>query len=114
MLPAKNRITKKEDFDAVYRQSRTVSAGNVVLKFRKNNFEYSRIGIVVGTKFSKLAVERNRIKRQLREIMRAEFKKIYPGWDMVIIAQKKGKSFLSSRELREMVEKVLAMGKLAN
>ena len=112
MLSAKNRITKKEDYDAVYRQGGTVSFGGVLLKFRKNNLERARIGIVVGVKFSKLAVERNRIKRQLRVIARANLEKIASGWDIVIIAQKKGKLDVSSHELEERVKKMLKMGKL--
>jgi ribonuclease P protein component len=116
MLPARNRITKKEDFDTVYRQSRTVSVDNLVLKYRKNNQVYTRIGIVVSAKFSKLAVERNKIKRQIREIFRQKLEKMHVGWDMVVMIRKinGSQTVIKSADLEKMVINILKKANLIN
>jgi ribonuclease P protein component len=49
-----------------------------------NNLEVSRIGIVVGNKISKKATVRNKLKRQLREIICPELGKIRSGYDLII------------------------------
>ncbi len=55
-------------------------------KVLENKLGISRFGIVVGTKVSKLATARNRLKRQIREIIQEKIKKITPGYDFVISA----------------------------
>jgi ribonuclease P protein component len=47
---------------------------------------YNRINFIVSTKVSKKAVVRNKIKRQLREIIKAEMPKLASSKDLVIIA----------------------------
>jgi ribonuclease P protein component len=44
--------------------------------------------VIVSNKVSKKAILRNRIKRQIREIVRLSLKKIKPGFDCVLIAKK--------------------------
>ena len=88
MLPKKNRIRKNADFGVICRYGKTQSLGKMVLKLRKNDLGEIRLGISVGLKFSPKAVERNRIKRQIREFFRVNLEKIEPGWDIVVIVQK--------------------------
>lgn len=58
-----------------------------MLLARQNDLEYPRLGLVIGKKSIKLAVERNRVKRQIRESFRHHQDKL-GGWDIVIIARK--------------------------
>jgi ribonuclease P protein component len=60
----------------------------------KNNLGLNRFGFVVSQKVSKKATVRNKIRRRLAEVIKAEMKNIKIGTDMVLIAlpgiEKKG------------------------
>ncbi len=88
MLLAKNRLKKGKDFDCVYRKGRSALFDGILIKFLENGRRESRIGFSVGVKFSKKAVLRNKIKRQMRAIMREKLKSLKKGFDIVVIPQK--------------------------
>lgn len=81
-----NRITKSQTFrDLSQSPQKWVSPYFVVL-CRPSQTQSARIGITVSRKCSKKAVERNRIKRLIRESFRLNKAKI-PLFDMVVIAR---------------------------
>lgn len=113
MLKRESRITKKEDFEAVYRQGRNFSSGMITALVRNNGLNITRFGIVVSTKFSKYAVERNRAKRQTRAIIKKYEDSIRPGIDVVIIMRKTGaKTSYKSSELEEGLKEIFQKAKL--
>jgi ribonuclease P protein component len=115
MLARQFRITKKEDFEAVYRRGRSFSLGMITMAARDNGSDLTRFGIVVSTKFSKYAVERNRIKRQIREIVRKNGKHIKSGYDIVFGARKVNSATNhTSREIENVVTEILRKTKLIN
>jgi ribonuclease P protein component len=114
MLPYKNRLIKRADFEKVYKYGRFFYFGNVSVKAKENGLEEARIGFSVGTKFSKKAVERNRAKRQLREIFHKMLDRLKKGNDIVVIV-KKGKNGENSRKkTEEAIEETMARGNLIN
>lgn len=58
----------------------------MVLAFLRNELDYSRFGFVVSKRLGK-AVQRNRIKRRMREATRLCASQIKPGFDLVFIAR---------------------------
>ena len=80
MLPRPNRLTRTRDFELLFAQGRVAGGAFVTLKFwrivpdfqprRQLTTTDLKIGILVSKKVSKRAVVRNRIKRQVREIVR--------------------------------------------
>lgn len=60
---------------------------SVLILARQNGLDHPRIGMVIGKKSVKLSVERNRLKRQIRESFRLHQAKLC-GWDIVVVARK--------------------------
>jgi ribonuclease P protein component len=81
--PRANRLVRRAEFDAVYREGRRRSSQSFVVFFRPNGREISRFGMSV-KKALGVAVVRNRIRRRVREILRLHRLEIAPGWDIVI------------------------------
>jgi ribonuclease P protein component len=82
-----NRLSRSRDFDAVYRQGRSVSSRYLVLYwFPQEEPSAPRFGFSV-PRSAGGAVERNRIKRQLREVWRARLERVPPGHDYVLIVR---------------------------
>lgn len=67
---------------------RTTGAANsyLVLYARKNRLGINRVGFTVGKKLGH-AVQRNRVRRRLREAYRLNEAKFQPGWDIVVVAR---------------------------
>ncbi|NUN64422.1 ribonuclease P protein component [Pseudanabaena biceps] len=71
MLPNQNRLRRREDFAKIYANGDRFRGKYLNLKILVvQNEPNIKIGIVVSKKVSKLAVSRNRFKRQLRAIFR--------------------------------------------
>ena len=87
-MKRKFRLTKATDFERVRRSGKSYAHPLVVLVISPNELQISRFG-VSASKAVGNAVQRNRVKRQLREIIRSEFGHISPGWDAVAIARSK-------------------------
>lgn len=112
MLSSKNRIKKNKDFEIIHRQGNFFSFGNVFLKIRQNKIEQTRVGISVGLKFSKKAVERNAIKRKLGEVARNNLGKIKEGFDLVLTVRKYKEKKISSHSLEKDFLEVLKKANL--
>jgi ribonuclease P protein component len=86
MLPKINRIKKKKDFEAIFKNSKSFRDNLFVLKSAKNNLGISRFGFVVSQKISKKATVRNKVRRRMSEAVRADIKNAKTGIDAVFIA----------------------------
>jgi len=85
MLPKENRLTKKRDFEKVLKRGKGFKQKTLFLKTVENNLPQSRFGIIVSKKTAKKATDRNKIKRQIREILRKKLNKIKKGYDLVLV-----------------------------
>lgn len=105
----KNSLNKKKDFDQIFKTGRSFYCPILGLKFLKNNLNYNRFGIIIGLKVSKIAVVRNKIKRQIREVVKKEFPKKDSFYDIVIIVMKEivNQDFLTiKKELLILANKI--------
>jgi len=100
MLKKANRIGRDKEFDRAFKLGQSFYDKILGLKAVNNGLTVSRLGVLVSTKVSKKAVDRNKIKRQIRAIIREEFGKLKTGKDLVIIVlpQILGKNFEEIRE----------------
>ncbi len=85
MLNLKNRIRLANDFKDILKNGKPFFCKNLYIKTKKNTLDNSRFGIIVSSKVSKKAVERNRLKRIIREIIKENLKNIKNKQDTVII-----------------------------
>ena len=77
-------LTNRAQYTLVYRQGKVWANSLLVMKAMPNGLSLSRYGFSVTKKVGK-AVQRNHLKRLLREIMRLQ--SLRPGWDIVFIAR---------------------------
>lgn len=105
MLVDKYRLKKTRDFNLLMERGRWVSGAFFTIKYLElaKNKDYLpkkmtvdefigqlRLAFVVGVKVSKSAVARNRLKRQMREVVRLLIKdgRVKNGYYLMIVAKK--------------------------
>lgn len=94
-FPAKFRIKKRGEFLFLQRNGKRVASPCFFIYLRPSDKDCSRLGITVSKKVHKSAVERNRLKRQVREIFRLHRNTFLKNFDMVVVVKKEclGRSF---------------------
>jgi ribonuclease P protein component len=88
-MQRRHRLTRSQDFDAVYRRGRSTSTRYLVLYWFPRDAEDDaepRLGLAV-PKSAGNAVDRNRIKRRLREIWATRLPGLTAGCDYVIVVR---------------------------
>jgi ribonuclease P protein component len=68
LLPKINRITKKRDFDVIFKKGAGFKEGSLLLKITAGASDKSRFAFIIGKKVSGKATLRNKIRRQLRKL----------------------------------------------
>ncbi len=87
MLPEENRLKLKRDFDRTYRRGKNAATALLALYCGRRQPGPARVGFSVSRKVGK-AVERNRVKRQLRHMALARLNKFRPGYDYVFVVRR--------------------------
>ena len=84
-FPLSHRLLNSEEFDAVFDQKDySVSNKSLLVLASKNSLGFNRLGVIVGKKSLPRAVDRNKVKRQLREA----FRRLEPmGMDIVVLVR---------------------------
>jgi ribonuclease P protein component len=86
--PRSGRLLRHADFERVYKQGRRHFSTNItVFYLRRAEGEGMRVGFTVGRALGG-AVDRNRMKRRLREAVRLSRRSPGPGVDVVINPKK--------------------------
>jgi ribonuclease P protein component len=86
-LRREERLRRKKDFEVIAKEGVRRHTKNFVIISRKNDQGFSRMAAVVSKRLGK-AVERNRVKRLMREFFRRNKDKLPPSTDYVIIGKK--------------------------
>jgi ribonuclease P protein component len=104
----RHRLSRSRDFDAVYRRGRSVSSRYLVLySFPREEDEAGepRLGLAVSRQLGG-AVERNRVKRQLRSAFDEVRPGLPAGHDYVLIARAGLTEAIESRGFAWLVARV--------
>ena len=84
-------LKRNSDFKRLYSKGKSAASGCAVVFYRRNGRKENRLGITVSTKLGG-AVQRNRIRRRLKEIYRLNESKLAAGYDIVIVARMASRS----------------------
>jgi ribonuclease P protein component len=84
--PPRRRLRRKSDFEAVYARGRRLGDGFFAVTVRPNGAGGARLGLAVATKAAGNSVERNRVRRVIRETFRLRQHDL-PPVDVVVSAR---------------------------
>jgi ribonuclease P protein component len=101
-------LTKPQQYALVYNQGSSWASDWLVMKALPNGLTLSRYGFSVSRRVGK-AVVRNRVKRRLREILRAA--PLKAGWDIIFIARQSAAE-ADYAGLKSIAERLLSRGGL--
>ena len=86
-LTKQAKIVKTDDFSSVFNLRKRIANKHLVMRYRANDMNVARLGLIVSKKTAKLAVQRNYMRRVIRELFRLNQHKL-PMIDLVIQIQK--------------------------
>ena len=94
-------LKKNHEFRRLYNRGKSEVSQHAVVYCRRNGSVGNRLGITVSTKVGN-AVQRNLIRRRLKEIYRLSEDSLQQGYDIVIVARVKSR-FSKYQELEKSV-----------
>ena len=80
------RITSPADYQRVFSKPIKSGSSAFTVLAKQNNLQQPRLGLAIAKKHMRRAVDRNRIKRQIRESFRL-YKDTLPAVDVVVLAK---------------------------
>lgn len=89
-FPAHKRLRRKSEFDAAYARGRRFGNGFFAVTASSNDKHGARLGMAVAVRTAGNAVERNRIRRTIRESFRLH-QHALPAVDLVVSARPKAR-----------------------
>lgn len=97
MLPKTFRLKKKYEFNYIYRKGKSSHTKELTLFYSRNKNSHKKVGFSVSKKYGN-AVERNRIKRVLREVLRSLLPLMKNEFNYILIV----KSELKDKQFKEI------------
>ncbi len=86
-LPKQAKLVKTDDFSSVFNLRKRIANKHLVMRYCPNGNTSARLGLIVAKKTAKGAVQRNYMRRVLRELFRLNQHQL-PSLDVVIQVQK--------------------------
>lgn len=104
MISAIHRFHGRSSLRYVYTRGKTARGPELTLKYAYNNRNESyRVAVVVSRKVSKLAVVRNRIRRRIYEIVRAQGENITQPYDLIFTVYDEAAAKKPAKQLQQSV-----------
>jgi len=99
-------LRRKRDFEAVHARGRRLGNGFFAVTARFNDQDHPRLGLAVASKTAGGSVERNRIRRIIRESFRLRQHE-FPALDIVVSARTRARG-ATNRDLRVSIDELLS------
>ena len=81
----RDHLLKTKDFSRLYKKGRSCKNDYLVMYHLANDLAHSRIGFSISSRKVRLATDRNRVRRILREVFRKHKNDLKTGYDIVIV-----------------------------
>jgi ribonuclease P protein component len=91
------RINDPGDFRRAFERKRSASDAALIVYGVENGRDYPRLGISIGRKRVRRAVDRNRVKRLLRDAFRLGKSELPSGIDLVVVPRGPDLNFTQAR-----------------
>jgi ribonuclease P protein component len=105
MVPPLPMLRRKADFEALGRRGTVRSCRLLVLRSLRTYGSVTRIGLSTPRTLGG-SVQRNRLRRRLREVVRGRLGTIESGWDLLVVARQDAQG-ASQTELQEAFRSLL-------
>jgi ribonuclease P protein component len=103
-FPPKLRLLSSKDYQQVFdKPDCKIHSKELLILGRYNNLDHPRLGLVIAKKNCRQAVQRNRVKRYIRETFRLQQARL-GGVDLIVLA-KPGLSGLDNSSLQRVLNK---------
>lgn len=112
MLNQKYRFHSRGGVRYVYQKGKTIRTPKMSLVFMTNSRGFTRFAVVVSKKVLKTAVDRNRVRRRIYEIIRKNFADIPKQHDYIFVVFSKELLTLPSSELENILADLVQQSKL--
>lgn len=99
-----SRLLTPGHFQSVFSNPTRFGSSHITILVTANKDNNNRLGLAIAKKRVKLAVQRNRIKRQVRESFRLNQHKL-PAVDIVVMV-KSGTDKLENKQINQQLEKI--------
>ena len=99
------RLRNNADFQKVYKYGRSLANKYLVLKYKRADFSILRFGFSISKKYGN-AVLRNRIRRQLKDILQKRILLVKSGYDIVFLVRQESRN-ATYTELVQAVDNLL-------
>jgi len=83
MLAQRNRLSKKADFEQVFKSGNKTYNQYLNLRFKENGLDYCRFAIIVSNKITKKATERNKIRRRIKSVIINNLSNFRQNYDVI-------------------------------
>jgi ribonuclease P protein component len=78
------RLVSKQDFRAAFIKPHKIARKNLIVLYKSNQKSLARLGIVISKKYARRAVDRNLLRRVIRESFRQQ-KEALKGLDLIVL-----------------------------
>jgi ribonuclease P protein component len=106
-FPRDHRLAKKHDFQFVFAKPHKATHKYLLALYRSNQKSHARLGIIIAKRYIKLAVQRNRLRRLVRESFR-QHQNTLKGLDIVVQIRSEC-SPLDNKVLRNDIDRLWQM-----
>ena len=88
MLKKINRIGSRKEFLEIKNKGKLIGSPAFGILILEKDDEEKKIGFIISKKVSKRAVDRNKIKRRIAEVVKKNLEKFEPGTRIIFLAKK--------------------------
>jgi ribonuclease P protein component len=108
-----SKLRKTDDFSSVFRFKRVQRGSHIDILFRQNGLLHARLGLIVPKKILSRAVDRNRVRRILREAFRLSLPDL-GGLDVVVRLKAAGRDTDYRAQWEAFLRKQVGASRLAS